>query len=503
MLNYDELSLNQDQFSDLGTTSPTTPVTDFTQVTQSQADLVFNATTGNPTPLDSYTQVTTGGTTIEGASPVTMTPNDSKPNIGDSRHKYIGVTNGNDTYRLVDESGNILVWQVKMGDDSRNVIPGTLENHGNQISPGPEQPRPAPPLGQPTNTGPAAPVASTATNIFPDEQGSIPQAPPALSVGSVNAPANATFAATVNAQTAASASIAPVTQPSAAPQGHIIGDSSHKYIGSSGTEDFYELTDSAGHIVHWAVPLGHDSREVIPGSLAYVTKPAGNPGNSQVINTGTATNGTPGSTLTQSNSTGAATSVAYWLSRANGRDTWQMKDEAGNLIQWQTAAGAPYQAAIDSTIVNLGPQPVTATKTQSPAVTNNAPSTDSETNRSTVLGDPSHKFLGSKDGYDWYYLTDEAGNVIRWAVKVGDDSRNIVPGTLQNLGASSNGTVNSPTIPNQPTNPPTPRTQNPPNRSDTGGMTPPAVPTTKTAGQQQSTVVVFAGLAAAALNALK
>lgn len=502
MLNYDELYLNQDQFSDLGTTSPTTPVTDFTQVTQSQANLVFNAPSGNPAPLNSYTEVTPLGTiTTDGYTPITMTPTDTQPNIGDSRHKYIGVTNGNDTYRLVDESGNILVWQVKMGDDSRNVIPGTLENRGNQLSPGPDQPRPAPPappLGQATNTGGAAPVASTATNIYPDEQGSIPQAPPAMTVGSVNAPANATFAAQVNAQTAASASIAPVTQPSAAPQGHIIGDSSHRYIGSSKTEDFYELTDAAGNIVHWAVPIGHDSREVIDGSLAYVKKPGGNPGSSQVINTGTATNGTPGSTLTQSNSTGAATSVAYWLSRANGRDTWQMKDEAGNLIQWQTEAGAPYQAAIDSTIANLGPQPVTATKTQSPPVNNNAPSTDAGTNTKTVLGDPSHKFLGSKDGYDWYYLTDEAGNVIRWAVKVGDDSRNIVAGTLQNLGASSNGTVNSPTIPNQPTNPPTP-----PNRSDKGPMTPPAVPTTKTAGQQQSTVVVFAGLAAAALNALK
>lgn len=470
---YDD---NTDPFDglDLGTTMPQ-PVTN-------PADHLTGGQPASNAPvaltLDPSTQVAT----------VAGDAQTGKPQIGDASHKYQGSANGHDIYELIDAAGNLIHWEVMQGDDSRKIIPGTIQNFGPLF-----KGSPAPGLGQATNTGLVPTVAETATNIYAGND-AIPQAPKATQVGSANAPASVNLDTKIGAQYKASAALPAVGDPNAtSTQTHLVGDPSHKYIGSSNGEDFYELTDAAGRIIHWAVKMGDDSRAVIPGSIAVAGQaPTTNPGaqaTSSALNPNTTATNNPnaGTTQTQTNNTGNPTPVHFWVSRQDGKDTWELVDEAGNLIQWEVTAGAPSQAAIASTIRNLGARKPSSNKTQSPPTIAETPTTNTATNTAKVQGDPRHKYVGSSNGRDYYELTDEAGNTIRWAVSMGDDSRKVIDGTMQNLGASSNSTVNPPGS----------------GKTGTTGTTTGTTTTTATTGQQQSTLVVFAGLAAAAFQALK
>jgi transposase len=282
-------------------------------------------------------------------------------NTMDPRIKYAGSQGDRDFYTLVDESGNLISWQVAIGDDPRAVIEGTLVNRG-------------PSIGDPAYTTPP-PVTMTPPVAVGPTQTAEPIAPQQPMGGIIYTPASQ----------------------------RMVASSSHVYEGSfNGVRDFYSMIDEAGNKITWAVPFNGDSRDIIPGTLQNeggalptssdkttvdstklptvvpATKQADT---SKMTTTGigstaagsNATNGVPGSVLTANNtvSTGqpaSATPSARKVGTSGGRDTYQLIDEGGSLIQWQVAAGASFQDAIAGTIQNLGtPSPAAATAINTPS----------------------------------------------------------------------------------------------------------------------------------------
>lgn len=213
-------------------------------------------------------------------------------------------------------------------------------------------------------------------------------------------------------------------------------DSRITYAGQQNGQDLYQLIDEGGDLIRWAVAVGDDARSVLPGTLQNLGKAAG----------------------VTTSATVAADSRVTKTSSADGRDTYQLTDEGGNLIRWQVNAGAPYQDAIQGTVQNLGATSnaatvtPTATSTRAPALPSAAnaetiPTTSSEIARASVgtlapaaaapraMADNTHIYVGSVGERDLYQLTDEGGDLIRWAVATGDDSRAVLPNTVQNLGS--------------------------------------------------------------------
>ena len=284
--------------------------------------------------------------------------------IGDTSHKYVGSDSRGDVYQVFDGT-NVIEWAVKYGDDSRNVIAGTVVNLGPPSSMTVAQ---ASDLAAKTGTDTAvAPASNTVTNSAPV----------------VPAPS-------ITANTAVAA---------------VVGDRSHKYVGTDARGDVYQLFDGT-NVIEWAVKPGDDSRNAIagtmvnlgppskmtvaqapaasvvnntpaastasPGAASSVPNPTGGkvgvsvPSNSQLGTSPAVSNGSvpgvPGSTIVNNPSTAPVGDTPpqktdprhKYVGRDQRGDVWQIFDGT-NVLEWAVKPGDPSGAVIAGTLTNLGP----------------------------------------------------------------------------------------------------------------------------------------------------
>lgn len=271
-------------------------------------------------------------------------------NIGDTAHKYVGTDGRGDVYQLYDAaSGNVLEWAVKVNDDSRNIIPGSLRN-----------------LGAPSRATVAQAPAGNAT----------------LNTGTPGNQATPT-AGNQLASAAARTGGTPLAANANAFAG-VIGDSSHKYVGTDSRGDVYQLYDAAGNrVLEWAVAVNADSRDIIPGTLRDLGPPSG-------------------ATIAQRTNASTAGSTGSAV--------------PGNISGSTAFSGVPgsYQGDTGGTTQAGTGQPRQA--------------------------DTRHKYVGRDSRGDVWQIFDGT-NVIEWAVKAGDLSSNIIPGSGRNLGPPSPATI--------------------------------------------------------------
>ena len=83
-----------------------------------------------------------------------------------------------------------------------------------------------------------------------------------------------------------------------------------------------------------------------------------------------------------------------------------------------------------------------ATATQDAPDSDGGENPETDTGPAPLQGDPTHVYVGRDGRGDVWQTFDSAGNrVLEWAVAVNADSRDIIPGTLRDLGAPSRYTV--------------------------------------------------------------
>lgn len=336
------------------------------------------------------------------AAPATLPPtnyqadtmNTENPTQGDPAHKYVGRDSRGDVWQLFDPAQNrVLEWAVNPGEDSRNILTGTLRDIG-------------------------APSGMTV----------------AQAGGTVNA--SAAIPTTTNQDTSAPAQSTnlPTSAPATA-LSRIVGDSRHKYVGTDSRGDVYQLYDpSSDRVLEWAVKINDDSRNMIAGSLRDLGAPS------------------------------SAT----------------------------TAQRTDYQAP---TTNNSNPSTTPSNATPGAVKTNQ--------NTQTTAGggqprptDARHKYVGRlSNGNDVWQLFD-GSNIIEWQTLGGDESGNFIRETIKNLGAPSSATIAQ----NDGTKPGGPQSMTSQTISSTAGQT----TTTATAAPgEKSAVLVWAGIAASLLSALK
>jgi hypothetical protein len=203
---------------------------------------------------------------------------------------------------------------------------------------------------------------------------------------------------------------------------HVPDAPGHKYVGTQGNYDLWQLLDPAGTLLGWSVIIGHDSREIVPGTL-------------HIISTGNATTATGA----QINASGSPTGGVGGGGVGGG--------VAGT-------ATTPGSSAATGTI-----QP-----TNSGATNTGLPTPGSNTNPTPtaglhIQGNVRHKYIGSTGGYDIWQLVDEDNNIVEWASLMGRSSLEVVPGSSHYVTASvPSGTViigpvttATPTPPTSPT----------------------------------------------------
>lgn len=172
------------------------------------------------------------------ATPAPVTPPTFAPVKGDPSHVYLGTDSRGDRWQVTDKDGAKISWAVRPGDDSRNVIDGSVVRDAPRVA---TVANPQSGLGAATNAPAPAVVSNPPPNV-------------------------------VNPSTSTPAAVAPAYYDNA-PAGNagnlsrVQGNSAHRYVGSDATRDFWELTDSDGSVVRWAVLLNRDSREIIEGSI--------------------------------------------------------------------------------------------------------------------------------------------------------------------------------------------------------------------------------------------
>jgi len=190
----------------------------------------------------------------------------------------------------------------------------------------------------------------------------------------------------------------------------IPSDAAHRYIGTDGQGDIYQLTDAAGAVLQWKVPYNGDSRAMIPGTLTQISGPT------------TALTGLSKSTNTpQASGTAAPTTT-------NGAPG------IVNPIAPPTTGARDYNQNPTGSIT----APITNTPTQKP----DSLSSTLSSMPAHIAGDPSHKYVGTTAQGDVWQLYDAVNKrVLQWTVPVNADSRNIIAGTLQDLGPATPGTV--------------------------------------------------------------
>jgi hypothetical protein len=246
---------------------------------------------------------------------------------GDPSHKYVGSDSRGDVYQLVDAGGNVIEWAVAPGDDSRNVLPGTIQNIGAPSSMTIAQNYVPPASGVAVSSGPRIGDASH-KYVGSDSRGDVYQLVDAggnviewavapgddsrnvigSTLRNLGAPSSATVAQTYipPAQTPVPGGGKTVTQvianggttlppltattpartngvPGSIPQNQSSiplsggnprqGDSRHKYVGRDSRGDVWQIFDGA-NVIEWAVLPGDDSRNALPGTARNLGAPS-------------------------------------------------------------------------------------------------------------------------------------------------------------------------------------------------------------------------------------
>ena len=276
---------------------------------------------------DSSADVIEGTLRNEGGAsntPAPTTPATFAPVKGDASHVYLGTDSRGDRWQVTDKDGAKISWAVRPGDDSRNVIDGSVVRDAPRVA---TVANPQGGLGAATNAPAPAVVSNPPPNVVN----------PSTSTGAAVAPAYYDNAPAGNAGNLS----------------RVQGNAAHRYAGSDATRDFWELTDSDGSVVRWAVLLNRDSREIIDGSIVRVGGTTGTtstrtnggasgPGASGPVAGGTGGGGVSG-TVTGTNSVSpSVVNFVHPVSKASGSipSSWR---RAGTL-----ANGDPVFALVDA-----------------------------------------------------------------------------------------------------------------------------------------------------------
>lgn len=528
-----------------------------------------------------------GDAAAAAASPKAVAPS----TIGDNAHKYVGTDDRGDVYQLYDAANNrVLEWAVPVNADSRAIIPGTLRDLGKPssmtVAQGPTPPAPTstavstsepvqttvPAVQSPTGVPGAVTVvnyqvatdatspAATQTNNDPFA-GMTPAAIatqraymglPAVQSSAATSAATATTAtAQPTTRTATAAAAEQIVEADTEPdQGEIMnedfppvqGDPAHKYVGQDERGQVWQTYDAAqNRVLEWAVAPGSDSRNIIGGSLrdlgapsamTIAQAPAGSTLNAPTSTAIPTTNN--GDTSAPAQSTNLPTSApAAAVSRivgdarhkyvgTDGRgDVYQVYDPAGDrVLEWAVAVNDDSRNVIAGSLRDLG-APSSATTAQrsdytAPTTNNSNPSnapgnatpgavrTNQNTQTTAGAGQPRqsdarHKYVGRLPGGNDVWQLFDGTNVIEWQVKGGDESGNMISGTARILGAPSSMTVAQ----NDGTKPGGPQSTTSQTISSSANQTGGGSSAAAAGAADKPAVLVWLGIAASVISALK
>jgi len=379
-------------------------------------------------------EITSNGTPNYATATVRENPAPTTPQPAAAGHNYVGTDARGDIWQFYDGE-RVLEWAVKVNDDSRNVIAGTMTD-----------------LGAPHRTGLRTPTAAELAQLE-----AISQINPPVSV-TTSDPFPPVTPPQIIVQTAKELPpLPPPPPPMTTTTARQPGSTGHVYVGTDARGDVWQLFDGT-RALEWAVNVNDDSRNVIAGTLRDLGAPVAGP------------NGT----IAQRPATGGP-------GTGGGGPNGTATPPPPSTVATTTAGTIPTNT--------VTPNTVTATTARRP-------------------GAAGHVYVGTDARGDVWQLFDGT-RVLEWAVNVNDDSRNVIAGTLRDLGApvaGPNGTIaQRPTTggpgtgggaPNGTVTQPPPSTVvNPP-----AGTIPPIG--TPAAAAQNTTAAFYVGLAVVALKTL-
>ena len=278
-------------------------------------------------------------------------------------------------------------------------------------------------------------------------------------------------------------------------------DPRHIYVGRDYRGDVWQIVDSGGNVMEWATSPGDPSGYAITGSVRNL-----GPASSMTTAQPPATVATPTGDKIPDDA-----SHRYVGTDANG-DMYELTDAGGRIMRWYVRINDDSRNMIpgSASVVNPAGSNVGAVKPPTPTIT---PAGDggavaivkSQNNPGAgdkIPDDPTHTYVGTDGGGDYYRLTDAGGNWITWQVKVNDDSRNVIAGTVKNLGyAGAPAAVRA--VPNQPGAVVPSVTAAPTGVPGSMAINQPVNGGTTTTGAGGFSVVTVIGIAASLLGAFK
>ncbi len=237
------------------------------------------------------------------------------------------------------------------------------------------------------------------------------------------------------------------------------GDPAHDYVGreelGGQLVDVWQLYDpSRDRVLEWPVQAGDDSRNRIgelrdlgpPSSMTVAQRPAGSGGAQPPPN---------------GNPISLAKPTILVGTTASGQPIKQLVDSGGLVKQWIEGNGAildlvnaPSYGTLFHTTMTDAPKPGTGTGivsggggTPPPGGTTTPPPSGGGAPGLPVKGDPSHFYVGRDARGDvWQLYVSTPGDphfdhVLEWAVLPGHDSKELIAGTLRDIGPPSSMTV--------------------------------------------------------------
>lgn len=491
-----------------------------------------------------------GDAAAAAASPKAVAPS----TIGDNAHKYVGTDDRGDVYQLYDaENNRVLEWAVAVNADSRAIIPGTLRDLGKPSSMTVAQ-GPTPPAPTSTTVSTSEPVQTTVPAVQSPTgvPGAVTLVNYQVATDATNPTAAAATATTTTAQpTTRTAAVEQIVEAETEPdQGQIMnedfppvqGDPAHKYVGQDERGQVWQTFDAAqNRVLEWAVAPGNDSRNIIggslrdlgaPSSMTIAQAPAGStlnaPTSTAIPTTTNRDTSAPAQATTLPTSAPAAAVSRIvgdarhkYVGTDNRGDVYQLYDPAGDrVLEWAVAVNDDSRNVISGSLRDLGAPSSMTTAQRSdytaPTTNNSNPSnapgnatpgavqTNQNTQTTAGAGQPRqsdarHKYVGRLPGGNDVWQLFDGVNVIEWQVKGGDESGNIISGTARNLGAPSSMTVAQ----NDGTKPGGPQSTTSQTISSSANQGAAGSSAAATAPGEKSAVLVWAGIAASLLSALK
>lgn len=491
-----------------------------------------------------------GDNAAEAAAPTAVAP----AAVGDNAHKYVGTDSRGDVYQLYDaENNRVLEWAVAVNADSRAIIPGTLRDLGKPSSMTVAQ-GPTPPAPTSTTVSTSEPVQTTVPAVQSPTgvPGAVTLVNYQVATDATNPAAAAATATTTTAQpTTRTAALEQIVEADTEPdQGQIMnedfppvqGDPAHKYVGQDERGQVWQTFDAAqNRVLEWAVAPGNDSRNIIggslrdlgaPSSMTIAQAPAGStlnaPTSTAIPTTTNRDTSAPAQATTLPTSAPAAAvsrivgDARHKYVGTDGRgDVYQVYDPAGDrVLEWAVAVNDDSRNVIAGSLRDLGAPSSMTTAQRSdytaPTTNNSNPSnapgnatpgavqTNQNTQTTAGAGQPRqsdarHKYVGRLPGGNDVWQLFDGVNVIEWQVKGGDESGNIISGTARNLGAPSSMTVAQ----NDGTKPGGPQSTTSQTISSSANQGAAGSSAAATAPGEKSAVLVWAGIAASLLSALK